>query len=58
MARLKLAGDEAGELSGVQIMKDLMYHIKTFESDIGKPVSYTDVIFSLLCLSVTAMIIA
>lgn len=38
MARLKLAGEEPGELSGVHIMKDLMHYIKMFESDVEWPI--------------------
>lgn len=51
MARLKLAGDQTGKLSGVRVMKDLKNHIKAFENDIDWPISYADFLLSLLFLS-------
>ena len=46
MARLKLAGDQTGKLSGVRVMKDLKNHIKALENDIDWPISYTDFLLS------------
>ena len=51
MARMKLAGDQTGKLSGVRVMKDLKNHIKAFENDIDWPISYADFLLSLLFLS-------
>lgn len=50
MVTLKLKRDKTEELSGGQVMRDLLHHKMEFESYIGWPILYTDVIFSLLYL--------